>query len=617
MARIVIAVFAAFVVMAAFACSGPISEPIASTDSSADDIDARIEATIVAIQAQATIDALVAAEPATPTPTPDVPVTPVSPSPTPPAATPTPSATSIPSPTPLPQPTAIPSLADVVERVGESVVRIVTDTGTGSGFVIESSGYILTNAHVVGRNEEVTVVFNGRFEFPGIVIGMDEELDLAVVKVEIANPLQTLELINSDTVRPGEEVIVLGFPLGLALGAELSVTRGIVSSKRTFGINEYLQTDAAVNPGNSGGPVINAAGQVVGVTSARITGDPDEAIQGVGLAITANQVLEVLPILKAGGMVLIADLDQTADDFVDTSEWVGYTNETGGYAISLPGSWTIDDADPFGVVMFSADDLLLFEIFPVDTYTIDSDEVADDVVALRTGSYGEAVELGRSEITTATGVVGELIILEFEGTVDYCQFTLLEYLVIDDPYTYDVVATVCSEDLIGQTDLIGELLDSFALLSPITGDVGNTYTNPRHDYSILLAEGWTVDDSDPDAVFVEFDTEPADIYLWTIIDSSGQTLDQFVDGTIGFRNLESHAGIVITSESDVDWIPGVEGTVIHYTEQGAPGFCDTTSTEVLLRKGTAYFEFLSSTCSRLVDQYEDALAAAFASIRFR
>jgi hypothetical protein len=168
---------------------------------------------------------------------------------------------------------------------------------------------------------------------------------------------------------------------------------------------------------------------------------------------------------------------------------------------------------------------------------------------------------------------------------------------------------VCSEALFDHTDLLGELFDSFALLSPTTDDVGNTYTSARHGYSILLVEGWTADAADPDAVFVEFDTDPADIYVWTVTDNSGQTLDQFVDGTISFRNLESHIGIVITSEADVDWIPGVEGTVIQFTEQAESGFCDTTSTDVMLRKGTAYFEFLSSTSTKTPPPPSPALAS--------
>ncbi|MBF2018812.1 MAG: trypsin-like peptidase domain-containing protein [Hydrococcus sp. C42_A2020_068] len=163
----------------------------------------------------------------------------------------------------------------------ERVVR-----GIGSGFIINSQGQILTNAHVVSDADTVTVTFSDGRTVDGKVLGKDPVTDIAVVQIPGDN-LPVVELANSDSVRPGQWAIAIGNPLGL----QETVTVGVVSaterSASALGISDgrigFIQTDAAINPGNSGGPLLNARGQVIGINTAIIGG-----AQGIGFAIPIN-----------------------------------------------------------------------------------------------------------------------------------------------------------------------------------------------------------------------------------------------------------------------------------------------------------------------------------------
>ncbi len=174
----------------------------------------------------------------------------------------------------------------------------------GSGFVVESDGYILTNNHVVAKADEITVTFgdghtNGK-EYPAKLIAADPKLDIALIKIDAGKKLQTLELGDSDKLQVGEWVIAIGNPFGFAQ----SVTVGVVSAKgRTIGAGPYdnfIQTDASINPGNSGGPLLNTKGQVVGINSAIFTGGASQGNIGIGFAIPINAIHDVYDDLKKG-----------------------------------------------------------------------------------------------------------------------------------------------------------------------------------------------------------------------------------------------------------------------------------------------------------------------------
>lgn len=188
------------------------------------------------------------------------------------------------------------------------------EDGMGSGIIINSDGYILTNYHVVQSAETVSVILNNKKEVPAKVVNYNANQDLAVIRVtqKVTMPA-VAELGDSSKLQVGDPVVAIGNPLGKELLG--SVTSGIISAKnREINVGDttqsFLQTDAAINPGNSGGALVNSLGQVVGINSAKIGGN---GVEGIGFAIPINTVKSKLsgllkPSLKIG--IACTDSDQ-------------------------------------------------------------------------------------------------------------------------------------------------------------------------------------------------------------------------------------------------------------------------------------------------------------------
>ena len=182
---------------------------------------------------------------------------------------------------------------------GQSPERV--EQGTGSGFIIDSKGIILTNAHVIDGADQVTVTLTDGRSFSGKVMGEDTATDVAVVKIE-ATDLPVAPLGNSTQLRPGEWAIAIGNPLGL----DNTVTAGIISaterSSSDIGVPDrrvgFIQTDAAINPGNSGGPLLNERGEVVGMNTAIIDG-----AQGLGFSVPIDTAKRIADQLISTGKV--------------------------------------------------------------------------------------------------------------------------------------------------------------------------------------------------------------------------------------------------------------------------------------------------------------------------
>ncbi len=243
--------------------------------------------------------------PPTPTPT-ATPVPTATPTPTPPptptpTATPVPTATPTPTPRPTPTPDPVVELSEVVERVRASIVRIETSEGSGSGVIFETKGqtgaqtaYVITNQHVVEGETSVSVTVNDSANYRGTVLGADSVRDLAVVTI-CCGAFQALPFGDASSLRPGDEVVAIGYPLGLP--GEATVTRGIVSAVRYVAeyLSQVIQTDAAINPGNSGGPMLSTMGEIVGINTFKIA---ETSVEGVGFAISEETVQQHIPALQ-------------------------------------------------------------------------------------------------------------------------------------------------------------------------------------------------------------------------------------------------------------------------------------------------------------------------------
>ena len=216
--------------------------------------------------------------------------------------------------TPVTTATGALDIQGILARVQPSVVTIEIQgatsrgvfDGAGSGIVLSADGMVLTNAHVIGRATDITVVLSDGTQQPATLVGSSPDDDLAVIQVQGVSDLVPAELVSADDLRVGDEVIAIGNALNL--GGEPTVTRGIVSAKdRTLTaegvtLQGLIQTDAAINPGNSGGPLVNAAGQVVGVNTA-IVADA----QNLGFSISVDHARPVIEALRSGEGAITPD----------------------------------------------------------------------------------------------------------------------------------------------------------------------------------------------------------------------------------------------------------------------------------------------------------------------
>ncbi len=201
-------------------------------------------------------------------------------------------------------------LSAVYEQIIPSIVNISVATGrgsfgTGSGFVIDAQGYIVTNNHVVEGADYIEVAFVDNTVLSAELVGRDPDSDLAVIKVDPSRiALTPVQFADSSDVFIGQEVMAIGSPFGA--GQAFTLTTGIVSGldrsltqANQFSIPELIQTDAAINPGNSGGPLLDRAGRVVGVNTAILS--ESRSASGVGFAIPSNTVRRIVPYLIADG----------------------------------------------------------------------------------------------------------------------------------------------------------------------------------------------------------------------------------------------------------------------------------------------------------------------------
>ncbi|MCH8064045.1 MAG: trypsin-like peptidase domain-containing protein [Chloroflexi bacterium] len=189
-------------------------------------------------------------------------------------------------------------------------MQIKTPFGSGSGFIFDGeNGLVLTNAHVVEEFHSVTVYVQNigvldRLGMSADVVGISAEADLAILRLVGGGDYRQLDLEYSGEVLLGQEVVAIGYPLAALLGDEVTISRGVVSSSRLIEGIQYIQTDESINPGNSGGPLIDAKGNVLGITTAKV--DLSEIgilVEGIGLAINVYEIRGMIPAMLAGGGV--------------------------------------------------------------------------------------------------------------------------------------------------------------------------------------------------------------------------------------------------------------------------------------------------------------------------
>ena len=244
------------------------------------------------------------------------------------------------------------------DRNGDNGNRPRRSSALGSGFVISEDGYVVTNNHVIESADQILIEFFDGKELEATVVGTDPNTDIALLKVEADAPLDFVSFGNSDTARVGDWVVAMGNPLGQGF----SVSAGIVSARNralSGSYDDYIQTDAAINRGNSGGPLFNMDGEVVGVNTAILS--PNGGSIGIGFSMASNVVTRVVDQLREFGEtrrgwlgVRIQDVDS------DLAEAIGLTEAKGALITDVP------DGPAKDAGLMSGDVILTFDGVDVD-----------------------------------------------------------------------------------------------------------------------------------------------------------------------------------------------------------------------------------------------------------
>jgi serine protease Do len=245
-----------------------------------------------------------------------------------------------------PQLPNIPGLPPDFFGIPEPNPRNREGRATGTGFIVDKAGFILTNHHVVERATKIMVLLSDDSRYEAKVIGGDEGTDLGLIKIDAGRDLATAKFGNSDAVKVGDWVLAIGSPFGF----DHSVTSGIISAKgrdnsmfgaeqANRGLQKFLQTDAAINPGNSGGPLVNMSGEVIGINTAIVSGT--DSFAGLGFALPSNTAVKVYNQLSQSGKVTRGSIGITYTTMSDPTELESYglkTKEAIVVENVLPGS---------------------------------------------------------------------------------------------------------------------------------------------------------------------------------------------------------------------------------------------------------------------------------------
>ena len=239
---------------------------------------------------------------------------------------------------------------DFFERYfGDDMQREFKQPSLGSGFIIDATGFVVTNNHVIEDADQIKIKLKDEREFDAKIVGRDPNTDLALLKIESGRNLPTIKMGDSDALKVGQWVVAIGSPFGL----EQTVTAGIVSAKgRVIGsgpYDDFIQTDASINPGNSGGPLLNMKGEVVGINTAIVASG-----SGIGFAIPINLAKEIVIALKNEGEVTRGWLGVAIQDLnTDMAEYYGIEDKKGVFVADV---FEGDPADRAGI---KAKDIIL------------------------------------------------------------------------------------------------------------------------------------------------------------------------------------------------------------------------------------------------------------------
>ena len=520
----------------------------------------------------------------------------------------TPTATTTPSVTPVAS--ATPTIAEMVRNVQGGVVQIIALTGSGSGFVIDADGRVVTNQHVVSGNQSVTVRMNDGTEYHASVLGVDPVADLAVVDIAPEIALTPVPLGDSSIVQVGEEVIAIGYPLGFQLGQSQTVTQGIISARRPnfegTGV-EHFQTDAAINPGNSGGPLFNRSGQVIGVNTSKREYTPDgRPVDNIAFAVSINELKSRLDTLKGSGSpqpVTTPTTVPTPATPVPTPSaaptppplqigWNRYNNGVYGFSIDTPPSWTLDeDSEEWNFAFFASPD-------GRSDVTINALDLPSSLSLQRFAELNRDwwINIARDESwnvfqITSFGRKQEggkefyELVFQRQRSTTICVEHSTERIYLSSwypgkPHGFTVETSVCEDSRNRYATDNRAIQDSFTEWLP--------YWNPTHAWGLNAAPGWILDEETNSENYSAFwTTDKQGIFEVEAFEvGASETLEDFTNWRIDVLNRLSKSWDVfepVGGPIGLGGVPGArEGYLISYVAQTDSEHCVAGNVELLV-----------------------------------
>ena len=354
----------------------------------------------------------------------------------------------------------------MVELAKTGVVRIETNSGSGTGFIFETTtrggAYILTNYHVIEDANRVNVRVSDAINYRATVLGYDAYQDLAVLEI-CCGSFRLLEFSDSGEVKAGTEVIAIGYPLDISDSA--TVTRGIVSAVRYD--NEYrswvIQTDAPINYGNSGGPLLLSTGEVIGVNTFIYEREVSQA-EGLGFAIAEQSIKGTLSQLKRGTRIAFPTPTPRPTTPAQ-AQWRTYINSSNGYKLDVPWDWEIDESDIDNVGFDDPDGFAYFSVFFPDWYIGSAAGELDDWISRQETDDNPVVfeVLEKDNLRDSDGSQTAYVRYRYQGESENCVEVTEEILTVTSgrtPVALWIVSSTCEHSYYDYQPILDHMYNS-------------------------------------------------------------------------------------------------------------------------------------------------------------
>ena len=488
----------------------------------------------------------------------------------------------------------------MVERVKSGVVRVETaDGGGGSGFVFETtagdgSALVLTNYHVIEGNSSVEITVGDAVTYAGRVQGVDPRRDLAVVRI-CCGSFTALPFGDARGLGVGSEVVVIGYPLGLAGSA--TVSKGIVSANRFD--SDYqrweIQTDAPINPGNSGGPLLAADGKVVGINTYIVRSYAgQQVVEGLGFAVSEVTVRAQLPTLKSGSYTPTPTPEP---------RWDRYTHPIWGYGLRVPEGWTLELDNEQELHLQAPRNMATFWVIGPYSEFGTLQEFTDNLLdAARSQSPLVFEPLGFSNVILGPNDHAA-IRLEYawQDSEESCLAKAVTWALLVGNHGYIVEGIVCQGAPAQDWQTLERIARSFVPKQ------WEEYTEPNHGYALHVPPDWEIRRESTDEVLIGSPDGQARLSVWRG-HQGYESAEQLAAQTLAHWRSSSPAVFETGSVATVFVGPHAMPAQRHdYRWQSSTEFCIDTGTALFLLVESRGYIVNAAVCEASTSKHQDVI----------